>query len=34
MFEQPQDQRGVANGVSMSVVSVFKAIGPAFGGSL
>ncbi|CAK9856127.1 unnamed protein product [Sphagnum jensenii] len=30
----PQDQRGVANGVSMSVVSVFKAIGPAFGGSL
>ncbi|CAM6037846.1 unnamed protein product [Sphagnum compactum] len=30
----PQDQRGVANGVSMSVVSVFKAIGPAVGGSL
>ncbi|CAM6011815.1 unnamed protein product [Sphagnum balticum] len=30
----PQDQRGAANGVSMSVVSVFKAIGPAVGGSL
>ncbi|KAH9545527.1 hypothetical protein CY35_12G052400 [Sphagnum magellanicum] len=30
----PHDQRGVANGVSMSVVSVFKAIGPAVGGSL
>jgi hypothetical protein len=31
---QPQEQRGIANGVSMGVVSVFKAMGPAGGGSL
>jgi hypothetical protein len=30
----PQEQRGIANGVSMGVVSVFKAMGPAGGGSL
>jgi hypothetical protein len=30
----PQEERGVANGVSMTVVSIFKAIGPAVGGSL
>ncbi|KAJ7569919.1 hypothetical protein O6H91_01G100400 [Diphasiastrum complanatum] len=29
-----QDQRGAANGLSMSIVSLFKAIGPAAGGSL
>jgi hypothetical protein len=31
---QPQEERGVANGVSMTAVSIFKAIGPAVGGSL
>ncbi|KAJ7563637.1 hypothetical protein O6H91_03G118300 [Diphasiastrum complanatum] len=29
-----QDQRGSANGLAMSIVSLFKAIGPAGGGSL
>ncbi|KZV33930.1 hypothetical protein F511_04155 [Dorcoceras hygrometricum] len=30
----PQEQRGVANGISMSAMSLFKAVGPAAGGSL
>ncbi|KAL7093055.1 hypothetical protein ACP275_11G018900 [Erythranthe tilingii] len=30
----PQEQRGAANGISMSAMSLFKAIGPAAGGSL
>ncbi|CAK9882399.1 unnamed protein product [Sphagnum jensenii] len=30
----PQDQRGAANGLSVSLASVFKAIGPAGGGAL
>ncbi|CAM6008983.1 unnamed protein product [Sphagnum balticum] len=30
----PQDQRGAANGLSVSLGSVFKAIGPAGGGAL
>jgi hypothetical protein len=29
-----QDQRGAANGLAMSLVSLFKAIGPAGGGSI
>ncbi|CAN0840299.1 Protein ZINC INDUCED FACILITATOR-LIKE 1 [Linum grandiflorum] len=29
-----QDQRGAANGISMATVSLFKAVGPAGGGSL
>ncbi|KAJ6741596.1 MAJOR FACILITATOR SUPERFAMILY DOMAIN-CONTAINING PROTEIN 10 [Salix viminalis] len=29
-----QQQRGAANGISMSAMSLFKAIGPAAGGSL
>ncbi|KAJ7537429.1 hypothetical protein O6H91_11G005500 [Diphasiastrum complanatum] len=29
-----QDQRGAANGLSLSIVSLFKAIGPAGGGSI
>ncbi|KAL2942991.1 Protein ZINC INDUCED FACILITATOR-LIKE 1 [Bienertia sinuspersici] len=29
-----QDQRGAANGISMTAMSVFKAIGPACGGAL
>ncbi|GAB4836179.1 hypothetical protein Ancab_001092 [Ancistrocladus abbreviatus] len=29
-----QDQRGAANGIAMTSVSVFKAVGPAFGGAL
>jgi hypothetical protein len=33
-LEQPQDQRGAANGLSVSLASVFKAIGPAGGGAL
>ena len=31
---QTADQRGVANGVSMAIVSLFKAIGPAIAGVL
>ena len=31
---QTADQRGVANGVSMAIVSLFKAIGPAVAGVL
>ncbi|KAJ4706808.1 protein ZINC INDUCED FACILITATOR-LIKE 1-like [Melia azedarach] len=30
----PQHQRGAANGISMSAMSLFKAIGPAAGGSI
>ncbi|XP_073148717.1 protein ZINC INDUCED FACILITATOR-LIKE 1-like [Henckelia pumila] len=30
----PQEQRGAANGISMSAMSLFKAVGPAAGGSL
>jgi hypothetical protein len=30
----PQDQRGAANGLSVSLASIFKAIGPAGGGAL
>jgi hypothetical protein len=30
----PQDQRGAANGLSVSLASLFKAIGPAGGGAL
>jgi hypothetical protein len=33
-FEQPQDQRGVANGLSLCLNSISKAMGPAGGGSL
>jgi hypothetical protein len=29
---QPQDQRGAANGISMTGMSIFKAIAPAAGG--
>jgi hypothetical protein len=29
---QPQDQRGAANGISVTGMSFFKAIGPAAGG--
>jgi hypothetical protein len=29
---QPQDQRGAANGISMTAMSFFKAIAPAAGG--
>ncbi|XP_058108923.1 protein ZINC INDUCED FACILITATOR-LIKE 1-like [Magnolia sinica] len=30
----PQHQRGAANGLSMTIMSIFKAIGPAAGGAL
>ncbi|GAB4859277.1 Probable peptide/nitrate transporter At3g43790 [Ancistrocladus abbreviatus] len=30
----PQHQRGAANGISMTAMSIFKAVGPAGGGSL
>jgi hypothetical protein len=33
-FEQPQHQRGVANGLSLCLNSISKAMGPAGGGSL
>lgn len=32
--QQDQDQRGAANGISMTAMSLFKAIGPACGGAL
>lgn len=31
---QPQNQRGAANGISMTAMSVFKSFGPAGGGAL
>lgn len=31
---QSREQRGAANGIAMSAMSLFKAIGPAGGGSL
>ncbi|KAK6234716.1 hypothetical protein SCA6_010053 [Theobroma cacao] len=33
-FAQPQSQRGAANGISITAMSVFKAFGPAGGGAL
>ncbi|RZC43483.1 hypothetical protein C5167_036432 [Papaver somniferum] len=32
--KQPQNQRGAANGLSMTAMSLFKAFGPAGGGVL
>ena len=32
--KQEQHQRGAANGISMTAMSVFKAIGPAGGGAV
>jgi len=35
LFEkQEQHQRGAANGISMTAMSLFKAIGPATGGTV
>lgn len=31
---QPQKQRGAANGISTTAMSIFRAIGPAGGGAL
>ena len=32
--KQEQHQRGAANGISMTAMSLFKAIGPAAGGTM
>ncbi|KAK9218224.1 hypothetical protein WN943_006861 [Citrus x changshan-huyou] len=34
MAQQDQDQRGAANGIAMTGMSLFKAAGPAGGGAL
>ncbi len=34
LIVQPQARRGVANGLSMSFGSFFKAVGPAGGGAM
>lgn len=34
MAQQDQDQRGAANGIAMTAMSLFKAAGPAGGGAM
>lgn len=34
ILQQEQDQRGIASGISMTMMSIFKTISPAVAGSL
>lgn len=33
-WQQDQDQRGAANGIAMTLMSLFKAAGPTGGGAM